>query len=83
MAGTWKKDTKTMKLNTAIEIATWRQTLQKEAKFQKAKVAKELADMQGDLYRKNTYMHIFKNEDKLKKETIAAKTGKNIIFVYD
>ena len=28
-------------------------------------------------------MHLFKNDKMLKKETIAEKTGKNIVFVYD
>ena len=28
-------------------------------------------------------MHLFKSKQNLKRETIAEKTGKNIIFVYD
>lgn len=28
-------------------------------------------------------MHLFKNDKTLKKESIAEKTGKNIVFVYD
>ena len=47
------------------------------------KGAKELAAMEGQLYRKNNYMHLFKNDKTIKRETIAEKTGKNIVFVYD
>jgi len=49
----------------------------------KGKTTKELAAMQGELGKKNTYMHLFKNDKKARRETIAEKTGKNIIFVYD
>ena len=49
----------------------------------KPKTTKELAAMEGELDKKNTYMHIFKSDRNLKRETIANKTGKDIIFVYD
>jgi hypothetical protein len=49
----------------------------------KGKTIRELEAMKDELDRKNTYMHLFKNDGKLKRETIAEKTGKNIIFVYD
>ena len=83
MNGEWKKDTKVMKLNTTAEVNTWRQVLTKEQALQKKKTDKELEAMAGTMYKKNTYLHLFKHSDKLKKETMAEKTGKNIIFVYD
>ena len=49
----------------------------------KTKAVKELTAMEGKLYRKNNYMHLFKNDGTLKRESIAEKTGKNIVFVYD
>jgi len=49
----------------------------------KTKATKELAAMEGELNRKNAYMHLFKNDTTIRKESIAEKTGKNIIFVYD
>jgi len=49
----------------------------------KGKTTRELAAMESTLNKKNTYMHLFKNGDKAKRETIAEKTGRNIIFVYD
>lgn len=39
--------------------------------------------MKDQLYRKNNYMHLFKSGQTVKRETIAEKTGKNIVFVYD
>ena len=39
--------------------------------------------MESSLYQNNNYLHYFKNEQKKKRETIAEKTGKNIVFVYD
>lgn len=79
----WHKDTKTIKLNTAQEICTWRQILEKENSLMKHKMEKEMTAMQGLLDRKNNYMHLYKNEATIKKETLAEKTGKNIVFVYD
>ena len=49
----------------------------------KKKTLAELEAMKAELEGKNTYMHLFKNEDTLKKETIREKQGKNQIFVYD
>ena len=43
----WHKDTKTIKLNTAMEISTWRQILNKENNLMKAKAEKELTTMGG------------------------------------
>ena len=51
--------------------------------MQKGKTTKELNEKKDILYQKNTYLHLFKNEEKLRKESIAEKTGKNIVFVYD
>lgn len=79
----WHKDTKTIKLNTAMEISTWRQILQKENTLMKHKAKKELTAMEDQLYRKNNYMHLYKNKDTIRKESIAEKTGKDIVFVYD
>lgn len=46
----WHKDTKTIKLNTSIEIQTWRQILGKETKLQKTKNEGELTKMGDGLY---------------------------------
>ena len=83
MAGAWKKDQKTMSLNTVMEITTWQQILKKENSLQRPKNLKEMTKMQGKLYDNNTYLNYFKSDDKRKRETIAETTGKNIVFVYD
>lgn len=79
----WHKDTKTIKLNTAAEITTWRQVLNKENSLMRHKNAKELKALEGELYRKNNYMHLYKSDKITKKESHLEKTGKNIVFVYD
>ena len=76
----WKKDTKKIELNTAAQIATWRQVLKKEQTQMKGKTAKELAAMEGQLDQKNTYMHLFKSNNTLGKETA---NSKETTFVYD
>ena len=78
----WHKG-KIQSLNNSQEICTWRQVLQKENALMKHKAVKELAAHEAELYRKNNYMHLFKSEGVVKQETIAEKTGKSIIFVYD
>jgi len=78
----WHKG-KQMPLNNSQEITTWRQVLNKENTLMKTKATKELKAMEGVLYRKNDYMHLFKNDKTSRRETIAEKTGKNVIFVYD
>ena len=79
----WKKDTKIISLIDSKQITTWRQVLNKENALMKPKTDKELKNMEGQLDKKNTYMHLFKSDRNLKRETVAAKTGKDIIFVYD
>lgn len=78
----WHKG-KIQALNNSQEITTWRQILTKENSLMKNKNSKELAALEGELYRKNNYMHLFKSDGVNKRETIAEKTGKNVIFVYD
>jgi hypothetical protein len=39
--------------------------------------------MEGKLYQKNNYMHLFKGKETMKRESIAEKAGKNIVFVFD
>ena len=78
----WHKG-KQMQLNNALEISTWRQVLQKETSQLKHKTTKELKEMENELSKKNTYLHLFKNEEKKKQETLDEKTGKNTIFVFD
>ena len=79
----WKKDTKKMEILNSQQITTWRQVLTKENSLMKPKTDKELKAMEGELDRKNTYMHLFKSDKVNKRESVAEKTGKNIIFVYD
>ena len=79
----WKKDQKTMQLNTVLEITTWQQILKKENTLQKPKNTAEMQRMKDSLYDNNNYLNFYKNEKKKRAETIAEKTGKNIVFVYD
>jgi hypothetical protein len=78
----WHKG-KQINLIDSQQITTWRQVLTKENSLYKGKTLKELEALKDELDRKNTYMHLFKNDDKVKRETIAEKTGKNTVFVYD
>ena len=78
----WHKGKQVNLINSA-EITLWRQVLTKENSLMKGKTVRELEAMRDELKNKNTYMHLFKNEEKLKRETIAEKTGKAVIFVYD
>ena len=78
----WKEG-KQINLIDSMQITTWRQVLNKENALYRGKTLRELEALKDQLDRKNTYMHLFKNDDKLKRETIAEKTGKNIIFAYD
>ena len=78
----WKVG-KQQQLNNSLEITTWRQVLQKETKFMKNKTIKELEELKGELERKNAYMHLFKSDGTLKKETIRETQGKNQIYIYD
>ena len=78
----WHKG-KVITLNNSQEITTWRQVLTKENALMKGKTDKELKAMEGNLDKKNTYMHIFKNPEKAKREAVAEETGKNIVFAFD
>lgn len=68
----WKVG-KQVQLNNALEIATWRQVLGKEQKHASGKTLRELEELKDELERKNAYMHLFKNGDTLKTETIKEK----------
>lgn len=78
----WHKG-KQIPLNNAMEIATWRQVLNKETSQMTHKTQKELDTMKDKLDLKNTYLHLYKNDDKLRRESILQKSGKDTIFVYD
>lgn len=78
----WHKG-KVISLNNSQEITTWRQVLTKENSLMKGKTDKELKAMENQLNNKNTYMHLFKNEEKAQRETLAEKTGRNIIYAFD
>lgn len=64
------KPSKQLELNNSLQIATWRQVLQKEQKQSAGKTRAELDALKGELDRKNAYMHLFKHDGVLKKETI-------------
>ena len=70
--GGWKQG-KIMKLDNSLDISIWRQVLEKEQKQTKKKTLAELEAMKAELEGKNTYMHLFKNDDTLKKETVREK----------
>lgn len=78
----WHKG-KQIPLNNAMEIATWRQVLNKETTQMNHKTQREMDTMKGKLDMKNTYLHLFKNDDKLRRESVLQKSGKDTIFVYD
>ena len=76
----WKQGTKKIELNTSIQIATWRQVLEKEKNQTKDKTHKELDTLKDQLDLKNTYIHHFQSEDAKLKQT--SKESKDQ-FKYD
>ena len=66
-----------------MQIATYRQVLEKETKFAKEKTKKEIAALEKELNRKNGYLHLFKHDELKKTEEQNEKEGKNVVYAYD
>ena len=74
MANTGWKIGKKVELNNSLQIATYRQIVNKETSFHKAKTQKDIKEKQAKMESKNTYMHLFKTDDTKKKETKIEKS---------
>ena len=74
---------KTVELNNSVQIATYRQCLQKENKIAAPNVKKAITALESQLYRKNGYLHLHKGKKVLDDEDEKEKTGKGTVYAFD
>ena len=81
MANTGWKIGKKVELNNSLQIATYRQVMQKETKPARKTTLRDIEEKKDLLEGKNAYMDKFKTEKTKMKETKRDK--KTTLYVYD